>query len=101
MAKKSRRERRIAGQTGPKTPPLATPVAGGITSAPVSPGRLSAVREMPRRIAPRPQRSAASAQRLQIDFQREHAIVKHDLRRIGLVSGSLVAILVVLSFFIK
>lgn len=101
MAKKSRRERRLAGQNAPKVPLSAAPTAGGGVSAQVAPGRQSAAQEMPRRIAPRPQRTAASAQRTQIDFQREHALVKHDLRRIGMVGGSLVAILVVLSFFIK
>lgn len=68
--------------------------------------RKKRLRQRPKKTVPAVRESSTSSSRdrvvrVQTDFQPDYTYVIKDLKRIGLLAGSFVTILVVLSFFLR
>jgi hypothetical protein len=77
MAKKTRRARRSF------TPPASSPIPSPATSE-----------------VARPAPGALPTSGKQVDFAREYYYVVHDLRNMGIIAATMLAVLIVLSFII-
>lgn len=92
MAKKSRQSRRARRrQKGRKARPN---IPGGPPPAAVAPA-------VPAREARLPREKEKVTASLATDFSEQYAYVRQDLKRIGLLAGTIFAALIALSFFLR
>lgn len=93
MAKKSRRERRVARP--PAAPRVMPSQPGSAPAASISPAGVQ------RNPAVSATRTATPVSRTIVDFREEYRYVVQDLRRIAVLAGVIFTSLIVLSFVLR